>query len=52
MVLVKCPTERLKTLIAGMSDGRLRQLTEAVQDDLQNAFQNFVRLKIVLEAPK
>ncbi|XP_025837206.1 GTPase Era, mitochondrial [Agrilus planipennis] len=50
VVLVKCPSKRIATLVAGASDGRLRQITEAVQKNLQDAFQTYVRLKILLES--
>ncbi|GJQ73378.1 hypothetical protein Trydic_g13744 [Trypoxylus dichotomus] len=52
VVLVKCPTDRIRKLISGVSDGRLRQITESLQEDLQNTFHNFVRIRIVLESPK
>lgn len=48
MVLVKGPSERICKLVAGQGDGRLRQVTEVVQSDLQNVFQKQVRVKLVL----
>lgn len=51
VVLVKCPTDRIAKLIAGTSNGRLRQINENVQRDLQSAFQNFVMISIVLQGP-
>ncbi|XP_045476313.1 GTPase Era, mitochondrial [Harmonia axyridis] len=50
VVLVTCPTERIARLVAGGSDGRLQRITAACQEELQNAFRNFVKLKIVVEA--
>ncbi|KAK9723344.1 50S ribosome-binding GTPase [Popillia japonica] len=52
IVLVTCPTERIRKLVSGVSDGKLRQITESIQEDLQNTFHNFVRIKVVLEIPK
>ncbi|KAF2879015.1 hypothetical protein ILUMI_27156 [Ignelater luminosus] len=52
VVLVKCISERVAKLVAGGSDGRLRQITEGVQRDLQNIFQTYVKITIVLESPK
>ncbi|XP_030763186.1 GTPase Era, mitochondrial [Sitophilus oryzae] len=51
VVLVKCPSARKAKLIAGVSDGKLKQITQSVQDDLQNAFQCIVTIKIVLYPP-
>lgn len=51
VVIVNCPSTRLAKLIAGTVDGRLRQIIESVQQDLQSAFNNFVRLRIVLYPP-
>ncbi|XP_028145382.1 GTPase Era, mitochondrial isoform X1 [Diabrotica virgifera virgifera] len=47
VVLIKCPTSRIAKLLAGASDGRLRLITENVQRDLQDSFQNFVKIQIV-----
>lgn len=52
MVLVKCPTERISQLVAGAANGRLRQITEVIQRDLQDAFQKPVRIKLLLVSPK
>lgn len=52
VVLVHCPSTRLAQLIAGESNGRLKQMTEEVQHNLQNTFRNFVRIRIVLQGPK
>ncbi|XP_060521710.1 GTPase Era, mitochondrial [Cylas formicarius] len=52
VVLIHCPSERVKTLIGGASEGRLRQMTETVQDALQNTFKSHVRIKLVLVPPK
>lgn len=52
VVLVHCPSIRLAQLIAGESNGRLIQMTEEVQHNLQNTFKNFVRLRIVLQPPR
>lgn len=52
IVIVHCPSERIAKLIAGENDGKLRQMNESLQRDLQHTFQNFVRIKIVLESPK
>ncbi|KAF7265660.1 hypothetical protein GWI33_020744 [Rhynchophorus ferrugineus] len=51
VVIVNCPSIRVARLIAGACDGRLRQIIQSVQQDLQSAFNNFVRLKIVLYPP-
>ncbi|KAK9878661.1 hypothetical protein WA026_023110 [Henosepilachna vigintioctopunctata] len=47
-VLVKCSNVRVAKLIAGAYDGRLRQVIAKRQEDLQNTFRYFVRIKIVL----
>ncbi|RZC32905.1 GTPase Era, mitochondrial [Asbolus verrucosus] len=52
VVLVHCPSQRVAKLVAGVSDGKLRQITESLQHDLQETFQNYVRIKLVLEGPK
>lgn len=52
VVLVHCPSTRLAQLIAGETNGRLKQMTEEVQHNLQNTFRTFVRLRIVLQGPK
>lgn len=52
VVLVKCVDQRKAKLAAGAGDGRLRQMMEATQRDLQSAFQKQVRIKIVLKYPK
>ncbi|KAJ8975953.1 hypothetical protein NQ317_011921 [Molorchus minor] len=49
VVIVKCPSQRIASLVAGASDGKLRQMTERVQRDLQDAFQNYVKINIVLQ---
>ncbi|CAH0564185.1 unnamed protein product [Brassicogethes aeneus] len=49
-VVVKCPSQRIAKLVAGASDGKLKQITETVQHDLQLAFQNFVRIHIVMNS--
>ncbi|KAH1025579.1 hypothetical protein HUJ05_010275 [Dendroctonus ponderosae] len=41
VVLVKTPSIRLSKLIAGGGYGKLRQIIQSVQEDLQNAFKNF-----------
>ncbi|XP_019872109.2 GTPase Era, mitochondrial [Aethina tumida] len=51
VVLVKAPSERVSKLVAGAGDGRLRQITEIVQNDLQLAFKNYVRIQIVMDYP-
>ncbi|CAH1997402.1 unnamed protein product [Acanthoscelides obtectus] len=48
VVLVQCPTDRIVKLVAGASDGKIKQITESVQKDLQETFHNFVKIKIVL----
>ncbi|XP_050312704.1 GTPase Era, mitochondrial [Anthonomus grandis grandis] len=48
-VTVKSPSKRISSLVAGTADGRLKQIVQSVQDDLQNTFHNFVRVKIVLD---
>ncbi|KAF5293759.1 hypothetical protein FQA39_LY03244 [Lamprigera yunnana] len=52
VVLVNCVSERVAKLVAGMSDGRLRQITESTQKSLQSVFHHFVRIQIILKAPK
>nr|AEE62789.1 unknown [Dendroctonus ponderosae] len=51
VVLVKTPSIRLSKLVAGAGYGKLRQIIQSVQEDLQNAFKNFVRISIVLDPP-
>lgn len=51
VVLVKTPSVRLSKLVAGAGHGKLRQIIQGVQEDLQNAFKNFVRISIVLDPP-
>ncbi|KAJ3644549.1 hypothetical protein Zmor_022274 [Zophobas morio] len=51
IILVHCPSQRISKLVAGESDGKLRQITASLQNDLQETFHNYVRLKIVLQAP-
>ncbi|VEN55914.1 unnamed protein product [Callosobruchus maculatus] len=48
VVLVQCPTNRIAKLVAGASDGKIRQITESVQKDLQETFHTFVKIQIVL----
>lgn len=48
VVLVRCPSARIANLIAGAGDGRIRQITEKVQNDLQETFHNYVKIKIIL----
>ncbi|XP_017770442.1 PREDICTED: GTPase Era, mitochondrial [Nicrophorus vespilloides] len=50
IVNVRCPSVRKAQLIAGANDGRLKNITAAVQKDLQQTFQNFVRISIYLHA--
>ncbi|KAK4874515.1 hypothetical protein RN001_013875 [Aquatica leii] len=52
VVNVKCVSERVAKLVAGVSDGRLRQITESTQRSLQDVFHHFVRIRIVLQPPK
>lgn len=51
VILVRCPSIRIAQLVAGESNGRLKQMTEEVQQNLQNTFRTFVRLRIVLQGP-
>lgn len=51
VVLVKTPSVRISRLVAGSLDGRLKQIVQSVRDDLQSAFQNSVKIKIVLDPP-
>lgn len=51
-IVIHCPSERIAQLVGGVSDGRLRQITEVVQQNLQSAFQTYVRVRLVLEHPK
>ncbi|KAF5269607.1 hypothetical protein FQR65_LT05946 [Abscondita terminalis] len=52
VVNVKCTSERVAKLVAGVSDGRLRQITESTQKSLQDVFHHFVRIRIVLRLHK
>lgn len=52
VVLVHCPSERVAKLVGGVGDGKLRQINESLQHDLQDTFQNYVRVKVVLKVPK
>ncbi|KAK9881240.1 hypothetical protein WA026_015358 [Henosepilachna vigintioctopunctata] len=52
VVIVKCPSARVAKLIAGTYDGRLKQIVAKCQEDLQDAFRCFVRIKIVLHNEK
>ncbi|CAG9863947.1 unnamed protein product [Phyllotreta striolata] len=47
VVIVKCPTQRISKLLLGHSEGRLRNITEYVQRELQECFYSFVKIKIV-----
>ncbi|CAG9773933.1 unnamed protein product [Ceutorhynchus assimilis] len=51
VVIVKTPSSRISTLVAGGGGGRLKQILQSVKEDLQNAFQNYVKINIVLEPP-
>lgn len=51
VVIINCPSERIARFVAGCGDGKLRQITEHLQHDLQCTFKNFVRLKLVLSTP-
>ncbi|KAJ8943516.1 hypothetical protein NQ318_023026 [Aromia moschata] len=51
VVLVDCPSQRIANLVAGASDGRLRQMMASVQQDLQDTFRNHVKINIVLKPP-
>lgn len=51
-VTINCPTERIARLVAGASDGKLKQITESLQQDLQNTFQNYVRIRLILQPSK
>lgn len=51
VVIVKCPTPRIYRLLLGTSDGRIRNITENVQRDLQGCFHKYVKIKIVPSAP-
>ncbi|EFA08204.1 GTPase Era, mitochondrial-like Protein [Tribolium castaneum] len=48
VVLVHCPSKRIAQLVAGESEGKLRQINESLQVDLQRTFHNYVRIKVVL----
>ncbi|KAL1497713.1 hypothetical protein ABEB36_008625 [Hypothenemus hampei] len=48
-VVIKSPSLRISKLVAGAGDGRLRQIIQSAQDDLQNAFKTYVRLRIILD---
>ncbi|KAK5640946.1 hypothetical protein RI129_009493 [Pyrocoelia pectoralis] len=50
VVVIRCVSERIAKLVAGVGDGRLRQITESAQNSLQSVFQHFVRIRIVLES--
>ncbi|KAJ8959738.1 hypothetical protein NQ314_006162 [Rhamnusium bicolor] len=52
VVIVNCSSARVAKLVAGASDGKLKQMTESVQQDLQDTFHNYVKIKIVLIPPK
>nr|XP_023026786.1 GTPase Era, mitochondrial isoform X1 [Leptinotarsa decemlineata] len=52
VVLINCPSMRITKLVAGASDGKLKQITEAIQKNLQDAFHNNIRIKIVLISPE
>ncbi|XP_044272768.1 GTPase Era, mitochondrial [Tribolium madens] len=49
VVLVHCPSERIAKLVAGESEGKLRQINESLQVDLQKTFHNYVKIKLVLK---
>lgn len=51
VVLIKTPSVRISRLVAGSLDGRLKQIVQSVRDDLQSAFQNAVKIKIVMDPP-
>nr|CAH7725739.1 unnamed protein product [Callosobruchus chinensis] len=52
VVLVQCPTKRIAKLVAGASDGKIRQITESVQKDLQETFHTFVKIQVVVTSPE
>ncbi|KAG5890727.1 hypothetical protein JTB14_026033 [Gonioctena quinquepunctata] len=52
VVLITCPSTRIAKLVAGASDGKLKQITESVQKDLQETFHNYVRIRIILKPPE
>ena len=45
---VTCPTERIMNLIAGVSNGRLQQISDSIRFDLVDAFQKTVTLTLTL----
>uniref|UniRef100_A0A1B6CJJ9 GTPase Era, mitochondrial n=1 Tax=Clastoptera arizonana TaxID=38151 RepID=A0A1B6CJJ9_9HEMI len=51
-VLVLCPSPRVEKLIRGASNGKIRVIREAAQDDLQNTFQQTVNLSIAVTSVK
>ncbi|KAJ8922984.1 hypothetical protein NQ315_001532 [Exocentrus adspersus] len=51
-VIINCPTEKMARLVAGASDGKLKQITESLQHDLQDTFQNYVRINLILKPVK
>lgn len=51
-VVVRCPTVRKVNLAVGGNDGRLKQMTQKVQKDLQEAFLKFVNIEIVIVSIK
>lgn len=48
---MKCPSVRKAGLVTGVGDGKLKYIIRSVQKDLEDAFQMFVRIKIVLDVP-
>ncbi|XP_022916981.2 GTPase Era, mitochondrial [Onthophagus taurus] len=48
-VLVRCKTDRIVKYVTGEQDGKVRQITRSVQENLQNTFRNFVRINIIVQ---
>lgn len=52
VVLVHCPAERIRKLVVGVGDGKLRQIAEKAQKDLLHTFDQPVRLRIIVTTDK
>lgn len=52
VVLVHCPAQRIRKLVVGVGDGKLRQIAERAQKDLLHTFDQPVRLRIIVTTDK
>lgn len=51
-VIVTCPNKRVENLVCGVSDGKLKQITDRITSDLIQSFKNPVMLTLTTEVKK